>query len=253
VKHFVTLLRHEIGILLINPASYIAAVLFLVLMGMIFQLLLVDYARSASEVSPAVDFFRLFWVPVFFLTPLLTMRSLAEERRRGTIETLLTTPVTSAEVVLAKYCAAYGFYICLWLSTLSFQWVLLHFAEDPRMIDPGPLVGGYLFVALSGLMYIAIGIFASALARSQLVAAMLAVVLCIVISFLFPGVEYILQFQTNPNPLLVTLADHLQIFQHSTDFVSGVFDTRVPVLFISITGMLLFLSMIALDGRSARS
>jgi ABC-2 type transport system permease protein len=253
VKHFITLLRHEIGILLINPASYIAAVLFLVLMGMIFQLLLVDYARSASEVSPAVDFFRLFWVPVFFLTPLLTMRSLAEERRRGTIETLLTTPVTSAEVVLAKYFAAYGFYICLWLTTLSFQWVLLHFAEDPRMIDPGPLIGGYLYVALSGLMYIAIGIFSSALARSQLVAAMLAVVLCIIISFLFPGVEYIIQFQTNPNPLLVTLADHLQIFQHSTDFVSGVFDTRAPVLFISMTAMLLFLSMIALDGRSARS
>jgi ABC-2 type transport system permease protein len=253
VKHFFTLLRHEVRVLLISPSTYIATVLFLGLMGFVFQRLLYEFVREASDTAPAVDFFALFWIPLLFLSPLLTMRSLAEERRLGTIETLMTTPVTTPEVVLAKFGAAYLFYLALWLSTLSFHWLLFEFAEDPRLIDPGPLIGGYLFVALSGLMFVAGGIFSSALTRSQLVAGLMTVTLSFVFTIGFRFLADLSIFRSDPGSLGSVIIAHLQVFQHAEDFVSGVFDTRAPVLYLSMTGILLFLAMLALDARSARA
>jgi ABC-2 type transport system permease protein len=253
VKHFLTLLRHEVHVLLISPSSYIAAVLFLVFMGVAFFDLLTEFTKGARDVSPAVDFFRFFWFPVLFMTPLLTMRSLAEERRMGTIETLMTTPVTTGEVVMAKFGAAYLFYLALWLSTASFHWVLYHFAEDVRLIDPGPLVGGYSFVALSGLMFIATGIFASSLTRSQLVAALLTFVMTVIQIAGGRLLQELQFFKAQGDTLVGGAVNHVQVFQHAEDFIAGVFDTRAPVYYLSMTGLLLFLTMLALDARSARS
>ena len=95
MRHFTTLLRSELWKLLVSPSTYIAAFLFLLIMGFLFQLILVDYASDPKEENPSITFFRLFFVPVFFMVPLLTMRSVSEERSRGTIETLMTTPVTA--------------------------------------------------------------------------------------------------------------------------------------------------------------
>ena len=103
----------------------------------------------------------------------MTMKSVSEERRLGTLETLLTTPVSTAEVVLGKYGAAYFLYLLLWGSTGGLFYILHRFATDPRLLDPGTLVGGYLYIAVSGLLFVAIGVFASALARNQAVAAVL--------------------------------------------------------------------------------
>ncbi len=253
VKHFFILLRHEIGVLLINPATYIATVVFLVLMGGIFQQLLSEYAHAASDTSPAVSFFKLFWLPVMVLTPLLTMHSLADERRRGTIETLLTTPVTTAEVVLAKFGASYFLYLALWGSTISFHWVLYHFAETPGALDPGPLIGGYTFIALCGLPYIAIGIFASSLTRSQLVAALVTFALCGIFTFAPLALPQLIPLEADPGPHLRAFIDHVQVTQHASDFISGTIDTRAPVLFVSCAALWLFLGVLALDARSARA
>ncbi len=253
MKHFFTLLHHEIRVLIITPSTYIALVLFLGVMGFFFQELLAAYAAEPSDTPPAVGFFRLFFVPVFFLTPLLTMRSLAEERRMGTIETLMTTSVTSMEVVLAKFCAAYFYYLVMWLSTLSFHYVLYRFAANPQVIDPGPLLGGYLFVALSGLMFIATGIFSSAVTRSQLVAGLLAFSLTIMLTLGLKKLADLALFTTEPGDVYNAIVDHVQIFQHADDFVAGVFDSRAPVFYVSTAGLLLFLSVLALDARSARS
>jgi ABC-2 type transport system permease protein len=253
VKHFFILLRHEIGVLLINPATYIATVVFLALMGALFQGLLLEYTRAASDTSPAIDFFHLFWLPVILLTPLLTMHSLAEERRRGTIETLLTTPVTTAEVVLAKFAASYFLYLVLWGSTASFHWLLYHFAESPGALDPGPLIGGYTFIALCGLPYIAMGIFASSLTRSQLVAALVSLALCGLFTFAPVAVAKGLNIDPTRDSLLRSLIDHVQVLQHANDFIAGAIDTRAPVLFISLAALWLFLGMLALDARSARA
>src|SRR6266540_1396133 len=170
MKHFFTLLGHEVRMLLVNPSTYLAAMLFLLFMGFIFTGILENYSKSPQEQSPANVFFQFFWFPVFIMVPLLTMKCLAEERRLGTIETLLTTPVTTTEVVLGKYGAAYLLYVTLWAATGGFFYILYKFIGDARFIDTGPLIGGYLFIAVSGLFFVALGVFASSLSRNQAVA-----------------------------------------------------------------------------------
>src|SRR5438128_616116 len=139
MKHFPTLLSHELRMLLVSPATYVAATLFLGFMGLIFTRILEDYSSVPQEVSPANVYFNLFWLPVCVMVPLLTMKCLAEERRLGTIETLLTTPVTTTEVVLAKFGAAYFLYATLWGATVGFFYILKKFSGDDRFIDSGPL------------------------------------------------------------------------------------------------------------------
>src|SRR5215212_1616907 len=150
MKHFLTLLSHEIRMLLVSPATYVAATLFLGFMGLIFTKILEMYSVGPQETSPANVYFQLFWLPACVMVPLLTMKCLAEERRLGTIETLLTTPVTTTEVVIAKFGAAYLLYLLFWGSTGGFFYLLKRFSGDMRFIDTGPLFGGYLFIAVSG-------------------------------------------------------------------------------------------------------
>src|SRR5450432_130529 len=117
MKHFPTILGHEIRMLLVNQSTYIVATAFLVFMGFIFTGILDSYSKAAQDLSPTYVFFEFSFVPVFFMVPLLTMKCLADERRLGTIETLLTTPVSTTEVVLGKYAAAYLLYVALWAAT----------------------------------------------------------------------------------------------------------------------------------------
>ena len=102
MRHFFTILSHEIRMLLVSPSTYIAGVLFLAVMGFMFTALLEKFSAGPMEVSPAAAFFQFFPLPVLFMVPLLTMKSISEERRNGTMETLLTTPVTTFEVVFER-------------------------------------------------------------------------------------------------------------------------------------------------------
>jgi ABC-2 type transport system permease protein len=249
MRHFFTILSHEIRALLFNPSTYVAAVLFLGVMGFIFAALLDDYSRAPREALPAAVFFQLFWIPVFFMVPLLTMKSLAEERRLGTLETLLTTPVTTTEVVLGKFGASYLLYLLLWGSTAGFHYVLHHYARDARLLDFGPLIGGYAFIALSGLMFIAIGILASALTRSQAVAGILCftVLFALIIGLRFLGDSTLLQQETL-SPLKTTV-ESLQIFGHLDDFTHGVIDTRQVFFYLTGAVLALIFSILGVEAK----
>jgi len=181
MRHFFTIFGHELRMLLVNGSTYLAAVVFLFVTGFVFTFLLEEYSQAAQETSPAYDFFRLFLLAVFIIVPLTTMKCFSEERRLGTLETLLTTPVSTTEVVLGKYSAAYFIYLLLWGSTGGLFYLLHHFASDPRLLDRGTLIGGYVFIAVSGLLFVAIGVFASALARNQAVALVLAFALLFIL------------------------------------------------------------------------
>jgi ABC-2 type transport system permease protein len=239
MRHFLTILSHEIRSLLFNPSTYIAATFFLGVMGFIFASILEDYARTPQEMAPAQAFLQLFWFPVLFMVPLLTMKSLADERRQGTLETLLTTPVTTAEVVLGKFGAAYLIYLLMWASTLGFHYVLFHFARDARFLDPGPLIGGYLFIAVSGLLFIALGIFTSSMTRSQPVAGIFCLVLLVGVLL---GTRFIAGLPDLGHESLRPLKDTVEsvhVFRHLDDFTHGVIDTRQ--LFFYLTGCILAL------------
>ncbi|QYM80048.1 ABC transporter permease subunit [Horticoccus luteus] len=253
MKHFLTLLSHEIRMLLVNPSTYIAATLFLAVMGFMFTGILEAFSKAPQETSPAQMFFQSFWLPVFFMVPLLTMKSLAEERRLGTIETLLTTPVTTTEVVLGKYGAAYFLYMLLWSSTGGFFYILSRFAGDDHFLDPGPLVGGFLFVAVSGLLFIAIGIFASSLSRNQAVAGILGFTM---IFALIVGTNFLAQAQWLNRDVLSPVksaVEYAQIFQHLEDFTRGVVDTRQILFYLSGTVLVLIFSILGVEAKLLHS
>lgn len=253
MKHFPTLLNHEIRMLLVSPSTYVAATAFLAFMGFIFTEILGHYSQSPQEISPTHVFFELFWLPVFFMVPLLTMKCLAEERRLGTIETLLTTPVTTTEVVLGKYGAAYLLYMGLWGSTSGFFYILKRFSGDMRFIDPGPLLGGYLFIAVSGLLFIAIGVFASSLSRSQAVAGILTFT---ILFGLLIGMRRLGEAGWLSQGGLVSLrdmVDYAQVFTHRDDFTRGVIDTRHLIFYASGTVLALIFSILSVEVKQLHS
>jgi len=102
VRRFFRVLAHEWRCLWLSPASYVAGVLFLLLLGLLYWAILRGFTLLPQEQTPATQFFRLFWIPVFFVVPLLTMRGFAEERRTGMLERTLTTTVRPVQLVLAN-------------------------------------------------------------------------------------------------------------------------------------------------------
>ena len=253
MRHFTTILSHEIRMLLVSASTYIAAVLFLAVMGFIFSGVLDNYSASAQETSPAAVFFQLFWLPVWFMVPLLTMKCLAEERRLGTMETLLTAPVSTTEVVLGKYFASYFLYILLWASTGGFFYILHRFADDSRFIDFEPLLGGYLFVAVSGLLYVALGVFASSLTRNQAVAGIFAFVLVFAMTI---GLRYVSTLEVlnldTMAPLRASI-DYAMAFRHLDDFTRGIVDTRQVLFYVSGTVLALIFSILGVEAKLIHS
>jgi ABC-2 type transport system permease protein len=253
MKHFLTLLSHEIRMLLVSPATYVAATLFLGFMGLIFTKILEEFSTQAQDYSPAKVYFDLFWLPVCVMVPLLTMKCLAEERRLGTIETLLTTPVTTTEVVLAKFSAAYLLYVALWGSTVGFFYILTKFSGDSRFLDSGPLVGGYLFIAISGLFFVAIGVLSSSITRNQSVAGILS---CVLLAVLIIGgnafSESVWLDQGFFKPAKAAI-EYSHVFAHRDEFARGVIDTRHLLFYFSGTVLALIFSILSVEAKLLHS
>lgn len=228
--------------LIISPPTYIAAVLFLLLMGFLYWSILRNMVNTPEESQPFVQFLRLFWIPVFFVVPLLTMRSIAEERNIGTLETLMTTPTSKVAMVLSKFFSAYSFYMLLWLSTLGFPWITAKFfignTSGINLMEMAPIIGGFSFLALSGILFISIGIFASSITRSQLVASMFSFTALFVAIIGGQQIGSIAKSSVELPVLMGEMVSYLQIFNHLDDFSRGVIDTR-PFFYYSSTGALM--------------
>ncbi len=249
MRHYFTILSHEIRSLLFSPSTYIAAVFFLGVMGFVFASILDVYSKTPQETPPAVVFFQFFWFPVLFMVPLLTMKTIADERRQGTLETLLTTPVTTTEVVLGKFTAAYFFYLLLWGSTYGFHYLLQLHARDVRFLDSGPLIGGYLFIAVSGLLFVALGVFASSMTRSQPVAGICTVVLLILVILAPRYLGEISALNTTALTPLKSALEALQVPNHVEDFTRGVVDTRQLFYYLTGSTLALIFSVLGVEAK----
>lgn len=237
MKRLPALFMQELRTQLYSPATYAAAVLFLLFMIGPYLMSLQDAARMPQELSPPEMFFQTFWIPVLFMVPMLTMRSFAEERHLGTLETLLSTPVRPFELTLSKFLGAYAFYLLLWALTLCFPlvvyWISPTLVDQGQLLNTSTLAGGYAFIALSGMLYTAIGIFTSSLTRSQLIAGMLS--FCLLFIFIV-GAKMLASVPVTSASSAMSLAsvpEYLQTFRHLEDFTRGVIDTRPFFFYIS--------------------
>lgn len=247
------LIRKELRSLYVAPSTYIALTLAVTLLGFFYLLLLLNISTEAQELEPPTQFFSLFWIPVLLIVPMVTMRSFAEERRLGTIETLLSAPIHTWQIVLAKFAAAYGFYLLVWVIALAFPaisaWVINQSEFTRRVFDPGTMSGGLIFVALSGTLFVAIGIFTSSLTRSQLVAGMLSFS---ILFMLIIGIASLKLAQWDLQRhfwLSDALLGYLQVFDHFEDFSRGIIDSRPFAYYLSGTISVLSLAGLMIDAK----
>ncbi|MBC8127987.1 MAG: ABC transporter permease [Gloeobacteraceae cyanobacterium ES-bin-144] len=186
----------------------------------------------------------LFWFYFLFIFPLITMRLFAEEERSGTLETLLTAPVRTWQVVLSKYTAAMLFYTILWLPALLQFKMFVWFTDLPPAWNSGALLGTFAILILMGSAFTAVGCFASALTSSQIIAGMITVGLLVI--------QYFLGFVTiiwGESFAGAASFHYISSQQHLHYFASGLLDTRPVVYFLGVTVFVLFLTYQIVDYR----
>lgn len=250
MKQFLNLLRHEIRTLLLSPTTYITAAFFLTIMGFLYVFIIEEYSQSPQDALPSAELFRTFWIPAFFIVPLLTMKTLAEENRLGTLETLLTTPVTPIAIVLSKFLTTYIFYMLLWSITLTFPLIvqsLLTHSGLPPLTNTASITGGFTFIALSSTLYLSIGIFTSSLTKSQLIAGMFSFTLLFITLI---GGRILLESPFLENEWIQSLhfpIDYLRTFQQLEDFTLGILDTRPFFFYLGNSALLLGLSALIIQ------
>jgi len=229
-----------------SPLAWVVLFFFLLINGFIFAVIVSFLNDPRSPAGPPLELFfggtLFFWLILLFIGPVLTMRLLSEELRSGSIEVLMTAPVTEAEVVVGKYLAALTFYLFLWLPTLAYAGLIAWQSE----VDWGPVAAGYLGILGIGALFLAVGLFASALSKSQLVAAIITFAMLILL-FSFGLLETLLQGETAK-----AVFGYLNLWNHMDEFARGVVDSRRLIYYLSATLFFLFLTTRALEARKWR-
>jgi len=233
VRHFGTLLLKEERAIFSSPIAYATVTVYLLLMGYTFTAVL-----FLSRTGELVRVF--FQAAVLFLliVPIITMRLLAEERRTGTLELLLTSPIKEIEIVLAKFAAGLTIPVLMLFLTGSYAAVLGVYG-DP---DWGPIYSGFLGLLLLGAALTAIGLLASGLTSNQIVAAVVAMGTGILL-WMIDTLGYLL-----PEPF-DTIITHLSLVAHFTPFATGALFLSDVGFFLTIVLAGLFLSVRALARR----
>ena len=172
-------LTRELRAYFLSPLAYIVAALLLVVNGFVFWFIVsaLNNPQFGGQIAPLSFFFNglFFWLVLLFVAPALSMRLVSEELRSGTIEMLLTAPITEAQVVVSKFLSAWIFYAFLWLPTLTYALILEHYHE----VDWGPVAASYVGVLSVGALFLSVGLLATSLTQSQLVAAAITFALLI--------------------------------------------------------------------------
>jgi ABC-2 type transport system permease protein len=241
------IIRRELIAYFSSPLAYLVLTAFLFMQGIIFYLIVAYSNRpGTSGIAPLSFFFGqdnfFFWLYMLFVVPVLTMRLVAEELRSGTIEVLLTSPLTEGQVIIGKFLGAWIFYLVLWAPTVVYVLLL----RQSSTIDMGPVLTGYLGVMLVGFMFLAIGTFASTLSRNQLIAAILGFAILLVV-FMIPFFEGLMT-----GSVIKSVLAHMNLWNQIDSFSRGIVDTRHVVYLVSVGGLFLFFATKWLEATKGR-
>jgi ABC-2 type transport system permease protein len=247
-----SLVRREFSAYFLSPIAYVVLAIFLAVTGHLFYLTLTQLTAAGPK---GVEFpmqlmlgDEKFWLVYLFIPPLLTMRLFAEERSTGTLEMLMTAPLTDWQVVLSKYFACFAFYLVLWVPTLAYLPLILSASTPKGPLDPMPIASSYLGLVLAGAMFLALGLFVSSLVRSQMVAALISLFLSL--GFIVVGIW---RPEMDTGSTLYRVLFFFSVPLHFyRDFSRGLVDTRHLVLYLSVAVFCLFLTVRSLESRKWR-
>ena len=233
-----------------SPIAYVVIGLYALVFGYYFYAAVRFFEQQSMQMAglgigaPSVNVNEQLIRPVFqismvwalFFLPMITMRTYSEEKRSGTIELLLTAPITDFQIIIGKFLGAMGLYAAM-LAVTAIHIVLLYWVSEPEWM---PIVTSYLGLLLLGGCFMAIGLFISSLTKNQIV----AVVATFVVFMMLWMINWIAQFMS---PTSQAVLNYLSITNHLEDFMGGVIDTKHVVYYLSFIGFGLFLTARSVD------
>jgi ABC-2 type transport system permease protein len=237
-----------------SPIGYIIVGFFALLYGWFFYVPLSYFNRQSMQMSMGMggtlNINQMLIAPmltnasvvILFVMPMITMRTYSEEKRSGTIELLLTSPVTDVQIILGKFLGALGLYAAMLAVTLPSVLILFAYGNP----DWQPVATSYLGLFLLGASFIAFGLFISSTTQNQIIAGVLTFVLLLMLLL----VGWLRDFVTWPPGL--TAISAVSVFEHFDDFTKGVLDTKHIAYYLCVITFGLFLTARSVDGERWR-
>jgi ABC-2 type transport system permease protein len=255
VSNILAIANKELRSYFSSPIAYAVVGLFALVFGFMFYAFLRFFSLQSMRMGPGgmggpINVNQVMIRPLImqisvimlFVLPMVTMRTYAEEKRSGTIELLLTSPVTDLQIILGKFFGAVGLFATMLLVTLPSLAILFWFGNP----DWKPLATGYLGLLLLGSSLIAFGLFISSTTKNQIVAGVLTFALFLMLLL----VAWMRDFATGEISSFIIGA--LSVFEHFDDFSKGVLDTKHVVYYLSIITFGLFLTARSVDSERWR-
>jgi len=237
MRNVLTIAQRELVSYFTSPMAFVVTVFFLFFSGLIFTFSI--YQRGATAEMRGLLGSMVFLT--LMMAPFITMSLLAQERSSGTLELLLTKPVRDIEVVVGKYLGALGCYVTMLILTLQYPLLLSKYGD----LDWGPAWVGYLGLLLAGGAFLAIGLFASSLTRSQMASAGI----CLGVFLFVWLIGWVSHLVSGENSLLGDITKNISVFEIFGDFEKGLLDLKNIIYFLSLVFISLFMTVRVLEMR----
>jgi len=259
MKSLYAIYRKEMGHYFVSPVAYVVVGVFLALSAFFFNYFLSAVMQQALQMQmqememgmhPNIDvtmevmraFFGLLSTLVLFLTPMLTMGVFSEERKRGTMELLMTSPITELQIVAGKFLASLTLFAIMLLPTAGYL-IFIYVRSEP--VPPWRmLVAGYIGILLLGGCLLALGSFISSLTENQLIAAVLTFAAFLIV--------WVIDLGRNAGGGAGSVLQYLSVIRHYDDFTRGVIDTSSLIYYASFIAFFVFLTVRAVDSMRWR-
>jgi gliding motility-associated transport system permease protein len=246
MQEYCTLTRRELSGFFLSLIGYVVMAAAAFLVGLIFVVMVLSFGGDSTPMPLTELFFNtwFFWMIPLITIPVITMRLFALEKFSGTYETLMTTPVSDRQVVLAKFTAAILFYTIMWLPLLGAILILQHYGGMMASLDLGALGSTFLGIVLLGGLFLSFGCVASSLTRNQVIAAIMSLAFNLSLSLLSVLAGRVPEGDWAPQVLsYFALSDQMH------DFARGVVDTRSIIFCLSLTFFFLFITLRIVESR----
>jgi ABC-2 type transport system permease protein len=239
-----TLFKKEINSFFNSLIAYITISVFLIINGVFLWVLPLNYNILQGGYANLDSLFQIGPYVFLFLIPAITMRSFSDEKKSGTIEMLLTKPLSDLQIIVAKYLAGVALVFLSLLPTLVYFVTIYIYAVPYGNIDVGGITGSYIGLLLLGSGFVAIGIFSSSLTENQIISFILAVFLC---GMAFVGFELASSVDLFGNFDL--FISNLGMYSHYSSMGRGVIDSRDVIYFLTIIVLFILMTKIKLESR----
>lgn len=242
MRNFFILWRRELSAYFVAPATWVTMFVVLIVVGWGFWST-ARYSRGDPARADVVLFQPLtLWGMLLIVATVLPMKLVAEEKRSGTIETLMTAPVTEVAIVLGKYAAALTVFAIIFAPTVMYAGILRRCSTGMELLDMRTVASGYLVFFLIGAFYLSVGMLASSLSGSQIVSAVSSFAVLFLL-FLAGALSSLVRGE------FAAIVVYISPFQHILDFSRGIVDTGPVVLYLTGVALMLFISVKVVESR----